>query len=275
MKALRYAETVRTMKHIRLWSALLSAVAAASAMAAVFLVPAGAGALAAATKYDIAGKWSCCGTGGAGAQDFVITSGTGALAGTDTYPSGGVFAKISGTLTGSTVKIVTTYTGSSYVATFSGTIAAGGNTMSGHWAAGKAGGTWTAARISGPATSPPSTAPVPQIVVATTISVSGANIYIKRFATGQLVPLRAGTVAYLHDIIAAGPGVEAVLHLPSPSNVPAGTVDLLDFYKQLAAVAPSASSVVREFFIAPGAIQKFHTLNVSRTGAQIDIVLTP
>jgi hypothetical protein len=241
----------------------------------VYLVPAGAGPLAAATKYDIAGKWSCCGTGGAGAQDFVITSGSAALAGTDTYPSGGVFAKISGTLTGGTVKIVTAYTGSSYVATFSGTRSPGGNTMSGQWAAGATKGTWTAVRVSGPATSPPSTAPVPQIVVATAVSVSGTNIYVKRFATGQLVPLRKGTVAYLHDIIAAGPGAEATLHLPSPSDIPAGTVDLLDFYKQLAAVAPSASSVVREFFIAPGAIQKFHTLNVSRPGAQIDIVLTP
>jgi hypothetical protein len=130
-------------------------------------------------------------------------------------------------------------------------------------------------RISGPATSPPSTAAVPQIVVATALSVSGTNIYVKRFATGQLVPLRKGTVAYLHDIIAAGPGVEATLHLPSPSGIPAGTVDLLDFYKQLGAAAPSASSVVKEFFVAPGAIQKFHTLKVSRTGAQIDIVLTP
>jgi hypothetical protein len=78
----------------------------------------------------------------------VITSASsGVLTGTATYPSGAAFASISGTVSGLDVKIVTTYSGSAYVATFTGKLAADGGTMSGTWSAGEQTGTWTATRL--------------------------------------------------------------------------------------------------------------------------------
>jgi len=123
--------------------------------------------------------------------------------------------------------------------------------------------------------------PQPGVRAATTqprvgrvVAVSGRNTYVKRFATGRLVILRKGTILYLHDIIAAGPETKATLELALPGGLPAGTVDLLDFYKQLSSSAPTASGVVREFFVAPGALPKSHTLLLSRSGSFIDITLT-
>ena len=124
----------------RIWWIL----ALAGSVAAVIAIPAQAG------SPDLKGTWSCCSSGGAAAQSFVISSGTGSIEGVAEGAEGSVFATISGSLTGNQVQIVTTYNqfDSGYVATFDGTVAAGGNEMSGTWESNEGqSGTWTATRL--------------------------------------------------------------------------------------------------------------------------------
>lgn len=98
-----------------------------------------------------AGTWSCCGAGGAGEQTFEITVSGGSLSGT-ALQGGTPFAPISGSTSGTSVTIVTgPYTSlPSYTATFVGTLAANGDSMSGTWSStASQSGTWTATRVSG------------------------------------------------------------------------------------------------------------------------------
>jgi hypothetical protein len=111
---------------------------------------------------SISGTWSCCGAGGASAQTFVIRDSGGSLSGNGVLPSGASFAVITGSVSGSSVNIVTTYEASfaaGYVATFVGTVSASGTSMSGTWTsnAGQS-GTWTAT-LSG---APPEPEPTPK-----------------------------------------------------------------------------------------------------------------
>jgi hypothetical protein len=103
------------------------------------------GALAAT---NISGTWDCCGGGGAAEQDFVITDSSGSLSGKGLLPGGTSFAVISGSVSGNSVKIVTTYEASfdsGYVATFVGTLESGGQGMSGNWSSNQGqSGTWSA-----------------------------------------------------------------------------------------------------------------------------------
>jgi hypothetical protein len=120
------------------------------ALAALALSVAPTRALAAA---NITGTWDCCGAGGAAEQDFVITDSSGSLSGQGLQPGGRSFAVITGSVSGSSVTIVTTYEASfapGYVATFVGTVEASGQAMSGSWTsnAGQA-GTWTATLATG------------------------------------------------------------------------------------------------------------------------------
>jgi hypothetical protein len=111
--------------------------------------------------------------------------------------------------------------------------------------------------------------------IAVVGKVSGRNVYVKRFATGQLVHVAKGAVVYLHDILAAGPGTKLTMRLVRRPRVPLKTMDLIDFYKQLATSAPRRSAVVREFFIARYAATEFRTVNVVRSGRFIEITLHP
>jgi hypothetical protein len=99
---------------------------------------------AGAAQTGLNGAWQCCNAGGASSQVFVMNGGTGTA-----YQStaGGEFATISDSNNGGQVKIVTTYTDSTYVATFLGTLAADDQSMSGTWTSniGQA-GTWSATR---------------------------------------------------------------------------------------------------------------------------------
>jgi len=118
--------------------------ALAASVAAVIAIPAQAG------SPDLKGTWSCCSSGGAGAQSFVISSGTGSIKGVAEGADGSVFATISGSLTGNHVQIVTTYNqfDPGYVATFDGTVSASGSEMSGTWESNEGqSGTWTATRL--------------------------------------------------------------------------------------------------------------------------------
>jgi hypothetical protein len=151
---------------------------------------------------DLAGTWQCCGAGGAAPQNFVITSGTGSLKGT-ANAGGTQFATITGTLKGNKVTIVTTYTGQSYVATFVGTVAGGGNTMSGTWTAKSGGGgTWSATRA-GAAPPPPvlgkavDAAPVSGVVL---VKLPGQKKFT-RLTAGDQVPL-GSQVDATHGVVA-------------------------------------------------------------------------
>jgi hypothetical protein len=129
-------KTLRTLKNL-----LLICAACAAAFATL-----GAATAAAST---VAGTWSCCGSeSGATAQSWAITESGGSLSGTASDESG-TFSPISGKVSGASVEIVTgPYYGSSYSATFIGTIS--GETMSGTWTSNASqSGTWTAARVSG------------------------------------------------------------------------------------------------------------------------------
>jgi hypothetical protein len=99
----------------------------------------------------ITGTWSCCGSGGAGTQTWTISeSASGSLSGSASS-SGGTFASISGSVSGDSVRIVTTYNSfdPGYVATFTGTVSADGTTMSGDWESNQSqSGTWTASLTS-------------------------------------------------------------------------------------------------------------------------------
>lgn len=123
------------------------------ALASLCVALAPTGALAAT---NITGTWDCCGGGGAAEQDFVITDNSGSLSGKGLLPSGASFAVITGSISGNSVNIVTTYEASfaaGYVATFVGTVV-GGQTMSGTWSssAGQS-GTWSATLAGAPAPS--------------------------------------------------------------------------------------------------------------------------
>jgi hypothetical protein len=107
------------------------------------------GLTSAAAASTVTGTWSCCGEGGASQQTWTITESGGALSGSASSEYGGAFSPISGKVSGSSVEIVTgPYFGSSYSATFVGTIS--GETMSGTWTSNASqNGTWTATRGSG------------------------------------------------------------------------------------------------------------------------------
>jgi hypothetical protein len=126
-------------------TALLVAVAALGLSIAAFAST----EAAAEGAPSAAGTWSCCGAGGAGEQVFLIEESGGSLSGTMTAPNGEPVAPISGSISGSSVSITTgPYHGSSYTATFVGTIS--GETMSGTWTSNAhQEGTWTATRTGG------------------------------------------------------------------------------------------------------------------------------
>jgi hypothetical protein len=110
----------------------------------VLVAPALRTPLAGAAQTGLNGTWQCCNAGGASSQVFVMNNGTGIA---EESTAGGEFATIADSDNGSQVKIVTTYTNSTYVATFLGTLAADDQSMSGTWTsnAGQA-GTWSATR---------------------------------------------------------------------------------------------------------------------------------
>ena len=111
----------------------------------------GATADATTTTPSVAGSWSCCGAGGAAEQSFAITESGGSLSGTAST-SGGPFSPISGSISGTSVTIVTGpyTTDPGYTATFLGTLSANGESMSGTWSSNVGqSGTWSATRTSG------------------------------------------------------------------------------------------------------------------------------
>lgn len=131
-----------------------------------------------------------------------IVSNGSKLGGRGDYPSGGQFALITGSVTGNKVKVVTTYTGQSYVATFLGTLSANQNSMSGTWKGpGGQAGSWTATRTSVPVSAPVlgksvDVAPVSGVVL---IKLKGKKTFA-RLKVGDQVPL-GSTLDATHGVV--------------------------------------------------------------------------
>lgn len=161
--------------------------------------------LAGAAQTGLNGAWQCCNAGGASSQVFVMNGSTGTA-----YLStaGGEFATITDSDNGGQVKIMTTYTNSTYVATFLGTLAADDQSMSGTWTSnvGQA-GTWSATRttfiaassnvpLSVALTVSPLTFPVGQSALATvTVTAGNAALTNVSLGTGLLISGNFASVA--------------------------------------------------------------------------------
>ncbi len=218
-------------------------------------------------SVDISGTWNCCGAGGAAAQNFQISDSGGSLSGRGLIPGGSSFAVITGSVSGSSVTIVTTYEASfdaGYVATFVGTIS-GGATMSGTWSsnAGQS-GTWTATLEGG---APPTSGKLSPsfTAVSCTISViapdtSTCTAQVAAYA-GTRLTSPTGTVSFSATSgtigssctlapTAGSPGISSctVSYLPPP-NLAAGVVpDVRASYSgdsQTASSSGQTSSVPR------------------------------
>lgn len=140
------------MRWVARWSGVCGFVFAAS-----IAFPSGAWG---AEPVNITGTWDCCGSsGGAAAQVWRIVDSNGVLSGTAALPTGQVFATISGSVTGHSVRTVQTYNSFDlgYVAHDDGTIAPDGRSMSGSWSSNQhQSGTWVATLVPGTGTAPPS-----------------------------------------------------------------------------------------------------------------------
>jgi hypothetical protein len=137
------------------------------------------------------GTWYCCGSGGAAEQVFIITGNTGVA----DSPGGGEFATITASFNYPKLQIVTTYTGSSYVATFDGTISKNGQTESGTWTSNEGqSGTWTATKTN------PSGSPT------LSISLSSYNFTVGKQVRAT-VTVTAGSSGITNASLGAGPAV--------------------------------------------------------------------
>jgi hypothetical protein len=138
---------------------------------------------------------------------FRITSmdlSSGSFSGSAEFPSGGAFSPISGTATGGSVSLTTgPYSdGSGYSATFTGTISADNNSMSGTWQSNASqSGTWTATRTSGGGSAAPvlgravNTAPVSgQVLVKLPGQGFAPLSAAQQIPVGSLVDTSRGTV---------------------------------------------------------------------------------
>jgi hypothetical protein len=139
------------------------------------------------------GTWYCCGSGGAAEQVFIITGNTGVA----DSPGGGEFATITASFNYPKLQIVTKYTGSSYVATFDGTISKDGQTESGTWTSNaNQSGTWTATKTN------PNGSPT------LAISLSSYNVTVGTQVRAT-VTVTAGSSGLTNASLGAGPVVTA------------------------------------------------------------------
>jgi hypothetical protein len=137
--------------------------------------------LAGAAQTGLSGAWQCCNAGGAASQVFVINGDSGTAY---QSTSGGPFATITDSDNGGQISITTTYTNSTYVATFLGALAPDDQSMSGTWSSNaNQSGTWSATRttmnggtpLSATLTITPITFPVGQTAVATVTVTAGTE----------------------------------------------------------------------------------------------------
>lgn len=143
------------------------------------LLLAGASQAAASTTHDLTGTWSCCGPGGASAQTWTITAmdkASGNFSGTGL--GGSIKMNITGNASGDAVTLTTAYVGSSYAATFKGTLSGDSKQMAGSWeSTSSQKGTWTATRPSAPTPGDPN-APDPNAPGGTKTKAIPGDIYV-------------------------------------------------------------------------------------------------
>jgi hypothetical protein len=107
----------------------------------------------ASSHANISGTWSCCGSGGAGAQTWTIKSVSSGGAVSGSGGGGGITFPITGHVSGNSVTLTTGPYNQlkTYTATFKGTVSSNGKSMSGTWSSDEhQSGTWTATRTSAP-----------------------------------------------------------------------------------------------------------------------------
>ena len=113
---------------------------------------------------------------------------------------------IDGTANGDSVTLTTDYTGSSYVATFTGTIGAGTETMSGTWSdTNGQSGTWTGTHTSNAVPPPP-----PETGKTANIGVEAGKVLLRRRGTKRFVPVTADTQIPVGSEIDASKGTVSV-----------------------------------------------------------------
>ena len=109
-----------------------------------------AAAAIAAPRADVAGRWKCCGAGGAAAQVWILHQKGGRITGVGELPSGRVFAAITGEVRGSAFSMTQIYNSFApgYIAHVSGTVARGGERLTGVWSSNQhQSGTFTATLV--------------------------------------------------------------------------------------------------------------------------------
>jgi len=166
------------------------------------------GVIKAATSSTatLTGTWQCCGAGGAADQTFVINGATGSAE----TAAGAVFATISATLVGSQATIVTTYTNSSYVATFKGTLDR--SVITGTWTStSNQAGTFTA-NLAG------ATTPVTTTTIGTTTPVAVTPTQVLPLASTISTP---GQIFHSmkHNLVNAAITVGVIIFITFPANI--------------------------------------------------------
>jgi hypothetical protein len=167
--------------------------------------------IAQAASNPFNGTWNCCGAGGAAQQVFVINGNTGVA---DT-PGGGEFATITASYNYPLTQITTTYTDSSYVATFKGSITPDGQTITGTWTSNQGqSGTFTATKGT-PSTGPPTVS----------IVISSPNFHVGQNVTAT-VTVTAGTEAIIDASLGAGPTLQGGYASVSPPPAGSNAINL-------------------------------------------------
>lgn len=169
----------------------------------------GAATAVQAADVDIAGTWNCCGSGGAAASVLRITDSGGTLGGSGSLPSGTVFATLSGTVSGTHVKLVATYNSfdPGYVGTFVGTVSGDGRAMSGTWTSNQSqSGTWSARVAAVPPPVLGKSVDAARVSGTVLVELPGAHKLV-RLAAGKRIPL-GSTVDATHGVV----GVTAADH---------------------------------------------------------------
>jgi sugar lactone lactonase YvrE len=225
----------------------------------------GGGQAAASTPHDLTGTWSCCGPGGAAAQTWTISAmdkASGNFSGTGL--GGSIKMDITGNANGDAVTLTTAYTGSSYSATFKGTLSADSKTMSGSWeSTSSQNGTWTATRPSAPTPGDPN-APDPNAPEGTKAKAIPGDIYLIDSAVnnGLGALYKVNPESGQPSIVHAGPPFSGVRGL---AFGPEGNLFLTDI----------GAHAILKLDLKSGAVTRVTAVNEPLLGAPWGIVYEP
>lgn len=225
----------------------------------------GTGQATASTTHDLTGTWSCCGPGGASAQTWTITAmdkASGNFSGTGL--GGSIKMNITGNANGTAVTLTTAYVGSSYAATFKGTLSGDSKQMAGSWeSTSSQKGTWTATRPSAPTPGDP-TAPDPNVPEAPDAKAIPGDLYV----------VDSGVNNGLGALYKINPenGQPSIVHVGPPFTGirgvafgPEGNLFLTDI----------GAHAILKFDLKTGAVTRITAVNEPQLGAPWGIVYEP